>query len=218
MVAVLHDLNQAARYADHLIAMRDGADRRRRARPREVVTAELVREVFGLDCVVVPGPVTGAPLVVPALPDRDPPGRIRPERTYPNRTPARVGVAVGAPERAGPHHSKEPDASSRRASPRPRARRRLTARRATGDRHHTVEITHAMGTTEVPAEPKRVVVLDTDKIDTALTLGVTPVGAARAGELNELADLLRRGRHRHHRGRHARRARPGGDRRAASPT
>ena len=48
----------------------------------------------------------------------------------------------------------------------------------------TVEIKHAMGTTPVPASPKRVVVLDTDKIDTALTLGVTPVGAARAGELN----------------------------------
>ena len=39
-----------------------------------------------------------------------------------------------------------------------------------------------MGTTKVPADPKRVVVLDTDKIDTALSLGVTPVGAATAGE------------------------------------
>ncbi|SBT67575.1 iron complex transport system substrate-binding protein [Micromonospora sediminicola] len=46
----------------------------------------------------------------------------------------------------------------------------------------TREITHAMGTTKVPTEPKRVVVLDTDKIDTALSLGVTPVGAATAGE------------------------------------
>lgn len=46
-----------------------------------------------------------------------------------------------------------------------------------------VEIVHAMGTTTVPAAPKRVVVLDTDKVDTALTLGVKPVGAARAGEL-----------------------------------
>lgn len=46
----------------------------------------------------------------------------------------------------------------------------------------TREITHAMGATKVPAVPKRVVVLDTDKIDTALSLGVTPVGAATAGE------------------------------------
>lgn len=47
----------------------------------------------------------------------------------------------------------------------------------------TREIVHAMGTTRVPVQPKRVVVLDTDKMDTALTLGVKPVGAARAGEL-----------------------------------
>ncbi|MEV6816667.1 iron-siderophore ABC transporter substrate-binding protein [Micromonospora sp. NPDC051296] len=46
----------------------------------------------------------------------------------------------------------------------------------------TREITHAMGTTKVPIAPKRVVVLDTDKIDTALSLGVTPIGAATAGE------------------------------------
>lgn len=47
----------------------------------------------------------------------------------------------------------------------------------------SVEIVHAMGSTKVPAQPKRVVVLDTDKVDTALTLGVKPLGAARAGEL-----------------------------------
>jgi iron complex transport system substrate-binding protein len=44
----------------------------------------------------------------------------------------------------------------------------------------TREISHAMGTTSVPVEPKRVVVLDTDKIDTALSLGVTPVGEAKS--------------------------------------
>lgn len=47
----------------------------------------------------------------------------------------------------------------------------------------TRQIVHAMGTTAVPVQPKRVVVLDTDKVDTALTLGVTPVAAAKAGEL-----------------------------------
>lgn len=39
-----------------------------------------------------------------------------------------------------------------------------------------------MGTAEIPAEPQRVVVLDTDKIDTALSLGITPIGAAVASE------------------------------------
>jgi iron complex transport system ATP-binding protein len=66
VVAVLHDLNQAARYADHLVAMRSGAVVAA-GPPREILTAGLVRDVFGLDCVVVPCPVTGAPLVVPGL-------------------------------------------------------------------------------------------------------------------------------------------------------
>ncbi|MFD7505766.1 ABC transporter ATP-binding protein [Streptomyces sp. NPDC059850] len=69
VVAVLHDLNQAARYADHLIAMKAGRVVAR-GRPSEVVTAELVREVFGLESVVVPDPVTGSPLVVPGAPWR----------------------------------------------------------------------------------------------------------------------------------------------------
>lgn len=64
LVAVLHDLNQAARYGTHLIAMKDGAVAAQ-GDPREIVTAELVEHVFGLRCVVVPDPVTGAPLVSP---------------------------------------------------------------------------------------------------------------------------------------------------------
>ncbi|MFE9659250.1 ATP-binding cassette domain-containing protein [Streptomyces sp. NPDC005955] len=67
VVVVLHDLNQAARYADHLVAMKAGRVVAEGA-PAEVVTEELVREVFGLDCTVVPDPVTGSPLVVPGLP------------------------------------------------------------------------------------------------------------------------------------------------------
>jgi iron complex transport system ATP-binding protein len=69
VVAVLHDLNQAARYADHLIAMKGGRIVAEGA-PGEIVTAELVREVFGLESVVVPDPVTGSPLVVPGAPWR----------------------------------------------------------------------------------------------------------------------------------------------------
>jgi iron complex transport system ATP-binding protein len=69
LVAVLHDLNQAARYATHLIAMKDGAVVAE-GPPSDVVTAELVREVFGLRCLVVPDPVAGTPQVVPIGRDR----------------------------------------------------------------------------------------------------------------------------------------------------
>lgn len=61
---VLHDLNLAARYADHLIAMKSGSIVARGV-PGEVLTAELVQTVFGLESVVVPDPVVGTPMVVP---------------------------------------------------------------------------------------------------------------------------------------------------------
>lgn len=61
---VLHDLNLAARYADHLIAMKSGAIVAQ-GPPGEILNAELVYKVFGLDSVVVPDPVVGTPMVVP---------------------------------------------------------------------------------------------------------------------------------------------------------
>ncbi|MEW2126209.1 ABC transporter ATP-binding protein [Streptomyces sp. NPDC087866] len=64
VVAVLHDLNQAVRYADHLVAMKDGRIVAQGA-PDEVVTTEMVQEVFGLSSVIIPDPVTGGRLVVP---------------------------------------------------------------------------------------------------------------------------------------------------------
>lgn len=65
LVAVLHDLNHACRYATHLIAMRDGAIVAE-GDPMEIVDAALVEAVFGLRCRVVEDPETGTPLVVPA--------------------------------------------------------------------------------------------------------------------------------------------------------
>ncbi|MGW6691409.1 ABC transporter ATP-binding protein [Streptomyces sp. NPDC054961] len=65
LVAVLHDLNHAARYATHLIAMRDGKVVAE-GPPAEVVTAELVERVFGLRCQIIDDPETGTPLVIPA--------------------------------------------------------------------------------------------------------------------------------------------------------
>ncbi len=65
IVVVLHDLNLACRFCDHLIAM-SGGRIVAEGPPTEVVTAELVEDVFGLSCLVVPDPVAGTPMIVPA--------------------------------------------------------------------------------------------------------------------------------------------------------
>ncbi|WP_018334501.1 MSMEG_1061 family FMN-dependent PPOX-type flavoprotein [Actinomycetospora chiangmaiensis] len=64
VAVVLHDLDLAARYADHLVAMRDGAVVAE-GTPTEVVTEAVVERVFGIPARVVPDPVSGTPLVVP---------------------------------------------------------------------------------------------------------------------------------------------------------
>ncbi|HEY7069344.1 MAG TPA: ABC transporter ATP-binding protein [Acidimicrobiales bacterium] len=64
IVAVLHDLNLACRYAHHLVALRDGTVVAE-GDPAEVVTPELVAGVFGLAAAVVADPLTGTPLVLP---------------------------------------------------------------------------------------------------------------------------------------------------------
>ena len=64
IVAVLHDLNQAGRYADRIVAMRDG-QLVASGTPAEVITAETVKAVFDLDCRIIPDPEAGTPLVVP---------------------------------------------------------------------------------------------------------------------------------------------------------
>jgi len=82
IVMVLHDINLAARYADHLFALKNGRVVASGA-PSDVVTSELVREVFDLDSLVITDPVSGTPLVLPrgrhrTLPTHSmPPGDLR---------------------------------------------------------------------------------------------------------------------------------------------
>jgi iron complex transport system ATP-binding protein len=64
IVAVLHDLNLACRYAHHLVVMKDGAIVSEGA-PGDVITVDSVAEVFGLDARIVEDPVAGTPMVVP---------------------------------------------------------------------------------------------------------------------------------------------------------
>ncbi|MGY2067654.1 ABC transporter ATP-binding protein [Blastococcus sp. SYSU DS0619] len=64
VVMVLHDLNMAARYADHLIALTSGR-LHAAGDPADVLTEECVRAVFGLDSRVVVDPTSGRPLMLP---------------------------------------------------------------------------------------------------------------------------------------------------------
>ncbi|MDA3642509.1 ABC transporter ATP-binding protein [Saccharopolyspora indica] len=64
IVLVLHDLNLAARYADHLIALADGG-LHTAGTAEQVLTEESVRATFGLDCLIIEDPISGKPLMVP---------------------------------------------------------------------------------------------------------------------------------------------------------
>ncbi len=64
IIMVLHDLNQAARYADTIIALRGGQIIAQGA-PDKVIVPETILQVFGLEADVVRDPVTGTPLCVP---------------------------------------------------------------------------------------------------------------------------------------------------------
>lgn len=64
VVMVLHDLNHAARYADQIVALAGGLVIAQGS-PHDVITPELVHEVFGIHSHIIPCPVSGAPLVIP---------------------------------------------------------------------------------------------------------------------------------------------------------
>ncbi|MFJ8861733.1 ABC transporter ATP-binding protein [Streptomyces sp. NPDC102451] len=64
VVMVLHDLNLATRYSDNLVVMREGSILAQ-GHPRDVITAELLQEAFGLRAKVIDDPVGDRPLIVP---------------------------------------------------------------------------------------------------------------------------------------------------------
>lgn len=64
IVMVLHDINLSARYADYIFAIKDGK-LIAQGEPNEIVTKELIYDVFGLDCIVMKDPVSDTPLIVP---------------------------------------------------------------------------------------------------------------------------------------------------------
>jgi len=79
IVAVLHDINHAARYASHLIVMAEGRIVAQ-GPPEAVLTVSMLDEVFGVRAVIIDDPLNGGPLVITAHRGRDaatlvPPGR-----------------------------------------------------------------------------------------------------------------------------------------------
>lgn len=62
IVMAVHDLSNACRYADHLIAM-DAGDVVAQGRPAEVVTCQLVRQLYGVDCALLHDPLSGTPII-----------------------------------------------------------------------------------------------------------------------------------------------------------
>lgn len=94
IIMVLHDLNQACRYAHHLIAMRDGKIAVQ-GEPSTVMTEQMVKTVFGVDAQIAPDPVTGTPMCVPKgrarvrrLPQTESASQIRRNGTKPAKVPA----------------------------------------------------------------------------------------------------------------------------------
>ena len=99
VVAVLHDLNQAARCAEHMIVMHEGRVRTTGS-PRRILTEDLIKEVFGLAAVIAPDPVAGTPMVVPRHL-----GAVTPADPDPATAPAAPGDSAGGP---APQPSAEP--------------------------------------------------------------------------------------------------------------
>lgn len=87
---VLHDINQAARYADHLVAMRDGRVVAA-GPPDEVLTPALLADVFGVRCHILTDPDSATPLIVPVARLSPPDGPL------PVRRPAPADLQEGSP-------------------------------------------------------------------------------------------------------------------------
>ncbi|GMK40519.1 iron-dicitrate ABC transporter ATP-binding protein [Paenibacillus sp. CCS19] len=64
IVMVLHDINLSSRYADHIFALHQGKLVAEGA-PSDVITSELVKDIFGMESAVIQDPISGTPLIVP---------------------------------------------------------------------------------------------------------------------------------------------------------
>ncbi|EGG34966.1 ABC transporter ATP-binding protein [Paenibacillus sp. HGF5] len=90
IVMVLHDINLACRYADHIVAIRDGSIKAE-GKPGDIINSDLMQTVFQLPCEIIPDPLYGTPMCVPRGKGKRRPSAVQPNAAEPNQpttTPA----------------------------------------------------------------------------------------------------------------------------------
>ncbi|MBY0163763.1 ABC transporter ATP-binding protein [Cytobacillus firmus] len=95
IVMVLHDINLACRYADHIVAIRDGSIKAE-GKPEDIIDSELMQTVFQLPCEIIPDPLYGTPMCVPRGKGMRRPSAVQPDTAEPNQPT----TPVPAPEMA----------------------------------------------------------------------------------------------------------------------
>lgn len=66
IIVVLHDIAQAARYADNIVVMREGAIYTEGAAD-QIITQKMIQDVYDLDCIIHLDPVTNTPIISPKI-------------------------------------------------------------------------------------------------------------------------------------------------------
>ncbi|MEC0206789.1 ABC transporter ATP-binding protein [Paenibacillus lautus] len=84
IVMVLHDINLACRYADHIVAIRDGSIKAE-GKPGDIINSELMQTVFQLPCEIIPDPLYGTPMCVPRGKGMRRPSAVQPEPAEPKQ-------------------------------------------------------------------------------------------------------------------------------------
>lgn len=84
IVMVLHDINLACRYADHIVAIRDGSIKAE-GKPEDIIDSELMQTVFQLPCEIIPDPLYGTPMCVPRGKGKRRPSTVQPNTAEPNQ-------------------------------------------------------------------------------------------------------------------------------------
>ncbi|GIP06427.1 putative siderophore transport system ATP-binding protein YusV [Paenibacillus lautus] len=90
IVMVLHDINLACRYADHIVAIRDGSIKAE-GKPGDIINSDLMQTVFQLPCEIIQDPLYGTPMCVPRGKGKRRPSAVQPNTAEPNQpttTPA----------------------------------------------------------------------------------------------------------------------------------